>query len=203
MRAKKFVYTLTALHADGFCENVTGTIQLTAWTTIAGAPGDGCSHQTTLASTSNLSGVNITVTGTDAENRVLAETIAGPNNTTVSLTNYFKTVTKVTADATLGAATMNVGWTALAYTPTYPCAVYPHDGPAFQVNLGGTTVNYTKQQTNDDLYVNNPAQWHTLGTATIDADSSEMAIIGATGIRVWVHSHTSGVLYMTVSQARA
>jgi hypothetical protein len=203
MRAKKFTYTMAAAHSDGFCELVTGDISATPWTTIAGAPNDGCSHQTqlVLAGGGSLAAVHLTITGTDAEGRAQSEAIHGPSATT-TLANYYKTITSILSDATLGASTMNVGWTEVAYTPTIPVAVYPHDGPAVGVQIGGT-INYTRQQSNDQIYVNNPAIWHLLGTANLDADSIDMAIIGATGVRIVVNSHTSGILYVTISQARA
>ena len=204
MRPKLKFYDLAALHADGFCENVTGDISAAAWTTIAGSPADGCSHQTTLASTANLSGITITVNGTDAEDRVLTEDIAGPNNNTVTLTAYFKTVTSVSAGATLGANTMNVGWTALCYTPTYPTRVYSHGSPNMSVNLGGTTVNYTMQETNDNIYVNNPAQWHNIPDRdNIAVGTVGEAADGTSGLRISVNSHTTGELYITYSQPRS
>jgi hypothetical protein len=202
MRPKKKVYTLAADNADGFCELVTGNISVTPWTTIAGAPGDGCAHETklVLAGGGSLAAVTLTITGTDAEGRVQSESIAGPSATS-TLASYYKTITSILSSATLGASTMNVGWTALAHTPTYPTAVYLHGAPGFGINLGGT-VTYTVQQTNDLIYDNNPAQWHSLGTENCSTDQSLEPNDGTSGVRVNVLAHTSGVLYLTHSQAR-
>ncbi len=200
MRPRKFSWTLAAAHADGYLSGATGA---GPWTTFVAQPGDGGSHQVVIVSASNLSAITLTFVGTDADGRVLTESILGPNATTIYLTNYFQTMVSVTASATLGQDSMNVGWTALAYSPTYPVAVYPNAGPAFGVSLGGTTVKYTKQQTNDLVFVNNPLNWHSLGAENIDLDSFEMALIGTTAIRLSIASHTSGVVIITASQARA
>jgi hypothetical protein len=117
------------------------------------------------------------------------------------MTKYFKTVTSVTSDATLGASTMDIGWTALCRTPTYFVTVYVHGAAAMGINVGGT-INYTAQQSNDRIFVNNPAQWHALGTANCEADQMLEAADGCAGLRIDIASHTSGILYVTYSQAR-
>jgi hypothetical protein len=202
MRPKKTVYTLSAAHADGFCDGVTGDISVTPWTTIVAAPADGCAHETqlVLASGGSLAAVTLTITGTDAEGRVQSESIAGPSATS-TLANYNKTITSILSSATLGASTMDVGWTAVCHTPCYPVARFPHGAHSIGVNLGGTTVTYTAQVSNDNVYENAPAQWHTLGTGNADHDQMLEATDGATGVRIDVASHTSGVLYVTHSQA--
>jgi hypothetical protein len=203
-RPKRFTYTLTALSAAGFAAAVTGAINTTPWTTIVGAPPDGAGHLATLtlASGGSLAGVNITVIGTDAEGRYQTETIAGPSATT-TMTKYFATVTSITSDATLGASTMNVGWLAACYTPTIPVADYPHTGPLVGVTLGGT-VTFTVQQTNDNIWDNNPAEWFDFIPQTDQSIVGKLvgAQPGATGIRCYIASHTSGIIYLTLSQAR-
>jgi hypothetical protein len=202
MRPKKTVYTLAAANADGFCELVTGNISVTPWTTIAGAPGDGCAHETqlVLAGGGSLAAVTLTITGTDAEGRVQSESIAGPSATS-TLAKYYKTITSILSSATLGASTMNVGWTAVCRTPAYPTARVPHGAHSVGVNLGGTTVTYTVQESNDEVFGNNPAQWHTLGTGNVDHDTMSEAADGATAVRLDIASHTTGVLYVTHSQS--
>jgi hypothetical protein len=53
----------------------------------------------TITSTNDLSGVTVTVEGTDKDGNSQSETLSGPNNTTVSTANYYLTVTRVAADA--------------------------------------------------------------------------------------------------------
>ena len=59
----------------------------------------------TLTSSGNISGVNFTITGTDANGAVQSETIAGPNANTVSTTKYFATVTQIAASGAVGTNT--------------------------------------------------------------------------------------------------
>jgi len=198
MRPKRIVYTLTALSANGFAANLTGTGPFTTFS----APGDGIAHQVTLQSAANLSGITMTVVGKDSNGNAQTEAIAGPNANTVNLTKYFKTITSITASATLGANTMNVGWTALVQTPTIPVDFAKLTGPCVVVGIGGT-VTYTAQQTSDDIFnLSNTIAWATLGTAGATATATTMANSGTTGVRVTVASHTSGVITLAVSQAR-
>ncbi len=53
----------------------------------------------TFTSTGNISGVEMTITGTDLNGDAQTEAINGPNNNTVTSTNKFLTVTQVAADA--------------------------------------------------------------------------------------------------------
>ena len=199
MRPRKFSYTLSALDADGFCVDVTGTIQTTPWTTIAGSPADGLAHQTTLASTADLSGIDITVNGTDAEGREQSETIAGPNNNTVNLIKYFKTVTSVSASGTLGENTMLVGWTGACQTKTYVLERFDGAGASVGCYVGGT-ISYVIQNTNDNVFVTPTPVWYDL----IESQTSHFygtCEPYSTATRVKVASHTSGTLDFTVGQS--
>ena len=199
MRPKRFSYTFSALDANGFCENVTGNITVTAWTTLDGTlppgkPTDGVAHQTTLASTSNLGAITVTITGTDAEGRVHSEDILGPNNNTVTLTKYFKTVTSVLSSATLGEDTMNVGWTALCKTPAIPCDYARPMGPMVSISTGGTIV-YEEEQSASPIFT----------TANADVVWNEFNPFGqpdagSTAVRARITSHTAGTMTMDISQ---
>jgi hypothetical protein len=198
MRQKTKTYTLDALDADGFFQNVTGDITTTAWTTANSALTDGCAHYVSLASSANLSTITLTFTGTDAEGRTQTESAAGPNNTTTYLTKYFATMTSVTSSATLGANTMNVGWTGAAHTPCIPVDRCAGNGAAVGADISGT-ISYTIQNTNDDIWNDQTPSWYDL----IDARTTDWygtAEPGSTGVRVAIASHTSGVVIFTVSQ---
>jgi hypothetical protein len=197
MKSRRFSYTFAALDANGFAEGMTGT----GAATILSSPGDGCAHQTTFYSSADLRGITFTVTGTDADGRVQTETAIGPNATTSNLTKYYKTLTSVTASATLGASTMDIGWTTLCYTPTIPVALYPHDGPV--VSISPASLTLTVQQTVSDVYKTAAASviWQTLiasGTAVAIAQ----ALIGVTGIRCSITVSSPGTLSMDIAQAR-
>ncbi len=198
MRQRTKTYTLDALDADGFFQNVTGDITTTAWTTANSALTDGCAHYVSLASSADLSGITLTFTGTDAEGRTQTESAVGPNNTTTYLTKYFATMTSVTSDATLGANTLNVGWTAAAHTPCIPVDCHAGNGAAVGCDIS-ETISYTIQNTNDDIWNDQTPSWYDL-TDAMTADWYGTAEPGSTGVRVAVASHTSGVVIFTISQ---
>lgn len=65
----------------------------------------------TLYSAGNISARTVTITGTDYAGAAQVETIAGPNNTTVTSTNYFKTVTQVSVNGAVG-TNLEIGFSA-------------------------------------------------------------------------------------------
>ena len=67
----------------------------------------------TFTSTGNISGVEMTITGTDLNGDAQTESINGPNNNTVTSTNKFLTVTQVAADGAVGTNT-SIGITGTA-----------------------------------------------------------------------------------------
>ena len=119
MNPNPYMVTLTpaAAGTTGIATGLTGAGPFTTFT--AAGPNDGLAHGIALASTANLSGITMTITGTDANGNALTSTMAGPNNNTVTGTVHFATVTRISAGATLGANTMNVGWGVDAVTPWY------------------------------------------------------------------------------------
>lgn len=200
MRPKRWTYTLAALDADGFLNDATG---VGPWTTILANPADGTGHQVTITSAANLAAITLTVAGTDPEGRSISEAITGPGaGLTVTSTKFFKTVTSVTASATLGASTMDVGWNAVCVTPIVPVNQYASVGPLLGVDIGGT-VNYDGQATNGNVYdlANATLFWEAIsGMSGATADVHVNPVAGATAVRVKVNSHTSGTLAVTVSQ---
>lgn len=197
MRPKTKSFTLAALDADGYLDGVTGA---GPFTTIAAQPGDGLAHPLTILSTADLSGITFTCVGTDANGDSLTEAITGPNNTTVTSTNYFKTLVSVTASSTLGTDTIDVGWTALAESMTLPVDRFASEGPMVVADIGGT-INYTLQQTNSNVFNGDTVHWATLGSAGATADQIVQATAGSTALRFIVASHTSGTMALTYSQA--
>ena len=77
----------------------------------------------TLSSAGNSASVSFTITGTDANGNTVSQTIGGPNNGTVTTTQYFETVTGIVANsATTGTVTAGVANEAVTgsltqYTP--------------------------------------------------------------------------------------
>jgi hypothetical protein len=197
MRPRRFSFTITDLDRNGYTTAMTGTVPAV----IIGSPGDGCAHQTTFYSSADLRGITFTVIGTDANGVVQTETIVGPNATTANLAKYYKTLTSVTASATLGASEMEIGWTGLCYTPTIPVATYPHDGPV--VSISPANITLTVQQTVSPIFntAYSSVIWQTL-IASGTAAAIAQALIGVTGIRNTITVSSSGTLSMDIAQAR-
>jgi hypothetical protein len=201
MRAKSFSYTIASTSIAGFANGVTGTIQTTPWTTIAGAPGDGLAHTVTLASGQNLSSINITVNGLDAEGRAQSEVHAGPNNTTTTLSKFLSSLTSVSASATLGASTMSVGWTAVSITPAIPVDSARHSGPVVSITPVCSTII---QQTVTPIFTtaNASVNWQSLIAVTGSA-AIGVANAGVTAIRASITTAVVGsTLTMEIAQTR-
>ena len=108
IRAKTFLNSLSASTA------VVAALQTTSGTaamTLTTAAGTGAFHATdqaakvTLTSGGNISGVTITLTGTDIAGNTLTEDIAGPNANTVTSTKFYDTITSVAGDGSIGTNT--------------------------------------------------------------------------------------------------
>ena len=104
IKAKTFLNSLSASTA------VVAALQTTSGTaamTLTTAAGTGAFHATdqaakvTLTSGGNISGVTITLTGTDIAGNTLTEDIAGANANTVTSTKFYDTITSVAGDGSI------------------------------------------------------------------------------------------------------
>jgi hypothetical protein len=210
MRPRRFTYTLAALDADGYVASANvNSVAVGAGYTIRAAathPGDGCSHPVTITSGGDATGSVFTVTGTDAEGRTISEDITGANTGVATSTKYYADVTSVVRKSgDTGAVAITVGYTALARTPIFPVDRFSSSPAVLAVDIGGT-VTYSGQCTHGDIFelASDTLQFVNLvEMAALTADSSiGVAQQGATGMRVYVASHTSGTLALTFSQAK-
>lgn len=154
-----------------------------------------------FASTGNISGVNFTVSGYQDKNKTIAisETIAGPNNNTVETTNYFYSIQSIAASGAVGTNT-KAGAVDEAISQIIPIKRSYSDRSERQVGLTFIvtgTINYTVQQTNDDIQslTNRVFNWldhddSALVNATISKNGNYIAIPQA--IRVKINSYSSG-----------
>ena len=142
MRPKLISYTPAALDADGFKNDATGATTTLTATSAA----DSLAHKVTIASAANLAAITFTLTGTDPDGKAQTEAVTGPNNSTVTSTKYFLTLTAVTFSATLGANTADIGWAAAAVSKTYPIDRYAANAFSLDVQVTGT-INMTIQET--------------------------------------------------------
>ena len=118
--------SVTSIKAKQFKAVAADTAAIAALQTLGGAGNmtltgssvsDGSNMDTTvtLTSTGNISGVTFTVTGTDASGSTITEDITGPNNTTVTGSTKFSTVTQIAADGAVATNT-SAGFTATSGT---------------------------------------------------------------------------------------
>jgi len=192
---------------NGLCAAITGA---GPWTIadaefVANDSGDSLAHQLNLTSAANLSAITMTLVGTDADGKALTEAIAGPNATTVETSGYFLTLTSVTAGATLGANTLDIGWVDEVQTKTFPINWRGAEAASYAVDVSGT-IDYTVQETFEDIQnVTSPAQnasWHNVtALAAKTADLASVGTVNASGVRLIVNSYTdTAEIQMQVSQ---
>ncbi len=158
-------------------------------------------YQIGIYSAGNLAGVNFTVTGTDANGDALSETIAGPNNGTAETAGYFRTVTGVSADATVGTDVI-VGTVDEFATATLPVDLYCSQ-TTIAVNIGGT-IDFTVQEAFERPTAGETPNWiniTALATKTADTASTVTDSIGA--VRLIGNSFTGGAtVAMSINQPR-
>lgn len=205
MRPKEFDVDPDNESLTGLASNVTGA---GPWTPTTTAMPDGLAHQVSIRNdtANDHSAKTITLVGTDADGEAQTETLAGPNNAaTVESAKYYKTLTSVSIDATIGADTFDIGWVDEVVTQTYPID-WRSDAPAaIAVDVTGT-INFTVQQCLKDIQsLAKPAQdapWMDItALASKTADTQSTAALGATAIRLKINSYSAGAeAQMQVSQ---
>lgn len=181
---------------NGLCAAITGT---GPWTIadaefVANDSGDSLAHRLNLTSGAGLGAITITVVGTDADGNTLVESLSGPAANTVETTGYFLTLISVTASATLGANTMDIGWVDEVQTKTYPMNWRSAEPATYASNVTGTT-NYTVQEAFGDIQnLDAPAQdtiWYPLSAlASKTTDLSSPGTLHATAVRIVMNSYT-------------
>ena len=101
-----YVSAPTALDADGVCQAQTtagaGNLTINGDLATGGVATFGEQQRVTLYSTADLHALTFTVYGTTRVGDSISEAIAGPNNSTVTTTANFKTVTRVAVDGAVG-----------------------------------------------------------------------------------------------------
>lgn len=190
MRPNKQSYTPAAALTTGFKEGATGA----STTLTATSAGDNLAHLVTITSTANLSAINFTLTGTDPDGKTQTEILAGPNNNTVTSVKYYRTLISVTFSATLGVNTADIGWSAIAVTPTYPLDTQSSSAANAYMDISGT-INFTGQQSfanvwEDADYLTSFSAVSAFSAKT--ADTAGQMAIGATAMRVLINSVTAG-----------
>lgn len=195
---KRVIYTPAAVSVNGIAALLTGAGPFATFV-LPGA-GDSLEHQVSLQSAANLGGINMTITGTDANDNVISEVHAGPNANTVLSVKYFKTVTLITAASTLGANTMNVGWGAPART-RWEQIDYRQNSFAASVAVALTagSISYNMEHMYDLLSDSNAAiPFVEYAAQTINRDVQLVAPVA--GVRVNVLTNTGATFNHYVFQ---
>lgn len=108
----------------------------------------------TITSANNISTYTFIISGTDANGTSVSESIAGPNNSTVTTTQAFLKVTGVASNAVnLTTQTLTVGSANYGYGPTdwWPLDIYnPNTATSTSVSVLDGTATYTMEYTNED-----------------------------------------------------
>lgn len=165
MRPKHITVTALALDADGIAQaqQTAGATPLTL-NGVSVRANDGSAdyrigyavlsppRAVSLQSSGNLSGINFTIVGRDRAGRVISETIAGPNNNTVTTTKVFALVVSVTPASAVG-TNVQVGWVAGGLSQWIPMDRWRNP---FNVGLGcviSGSPTFTVEHTFDDVFV--------------------------------------------------
>jgi hypothetical protein len=165
----------------------------------------------TFTSISNLSTVTFTVVGTDAGGVYQTEAIVGPNNTTVTGTKTFKTVTSiaVATATTFTTQTVDAGGAAVGIGngPWWPLDIYtPNQVTTISANiLASGSATYSIEYTNEDpfdlsitqLAVPHPAAGGAFTSASTDQTHFTTTLMRAVRVNV---ASGSGQLRVTVVQ---
>lgn len=110
MLLKKISMALLTIDTDGIVEDATGDLSSSGLTLILTKPPAGHAQQMAFVSSGDISSVNFAVVGKDADGRDQSETVTGVTTSPVETTKYYSEITSITPDATIGAATLDVGF---------------------------------------------------------------------------------------------
>ncbi len=152
MRPIRVFYTPAATTQNGFANNITGA----SWTLTTLTPADGLGHFVTIHNDSGTdhSLKTLVLSGLDQDGKSQTETVNLPTGTaTVTSTKYFSTlISPLVPSATIGADTMDIGWSAVAVSPTIPLD-WRQDpfNVTLVVDVSGT-ISVTAQHTADNPY---------------------------------------------------
>lgn len=161
MRRIEINMDLADVDDDGIFQNQTlgsaGNFTLNGAGVVSGewVTPDLFAKQIGFASTGNISGVDFVISGYQDKNKTIpiSETIAGPNNNTVETTNYFYSIQNISANGAVGTNT-KAGAVDKAISQIIPVKRSYSDRnerlTGLTIIVTGT-INYTVQQTNDDI----------------------------------------------------
>ena len=184
MRPKLLLIPVLTGDANGICVDQTtagaADLSLNGALVTSGVATAAAAQIVAIEGTGNSAAVTFAITGTDADNKTVTESIAGPNNGTVKTTGYFLTVTGIAVSGAVD-GNVEIGWLVAdgMSTKTIPLN-YLQNGFAatLDFNLTAGTMTVTVQYSVDDpqiAYTNSyqtDANWQgTTGLTGITADA--------------------------------
>lgn len=194
-------YTNVALNASGIASGV--AYSAGGYALAAAGASDNLGHLITFTNLSGNShtGQTITFTGLNENGQAQSETLTGPaGSATITTAGHYSTVTSVTASATTGADTFNIGWTAdavgahihpeLDRVPVINLAVFcavPSAGPTY-------SLDYTSDATPAGLVAASWLQHSVLNSLTATGNGQITAPLKA----MRLHFTAAGKVNMTV-----
>lgn len=188
---------LANVSTDYFVDGATGDLSEGITLEETATP-DGLAHQLSFVGSADISGAEFVVTGTDADDNPITETVTGVTTNPVETTAYFKTIASIESEDDISTATVDVGYVDEAVSETLPLNWRSESGVNVRVVVTGT-INYDVEFTNDDL--NSPRNkdqsdlpWFIADSDLDDETTSQyvQAPSGLTGARVKVNSYSSG-----------
>lgn len=100
---------------------------------------DGLAHQLVITTTTDESGSDATIVGTDADGRPQTESFGAlPNNSTKESTKYFLSVESITLSSTVGSDTFDVGTVDEVVSRSIPLNFQSGVGAKFFLDVTGT-----------------------------------------------------------------
>jgi len=154
MNSYRNEYTLTNAIQAWFADNATGaTIAL-----ANNATPDGYAYKPAIKNngSNDLSGIDFTFTGLDADGKTQIAVVAGPGASSTVYTDkeYFSYISSVTLSSTLGSNTVDIGTSGFFASKTYPLA--SDKTASIALDLIDGSINYTGQCSYNDVSVTQP-----------------------------------------------
>lgn len=158
---------------------------------------DGLAHQLVIDGSDDISSVIFTITGTDADDNVITDTVTGVTTTEVESVKYFKTVTSIIADDDFSPATVDVGFVDEFVSPSIPLN-WRRNVPSRWFGDQTGTMNWSVEFAIEDYITpgdQSAVKWVAVSSSleSESADSSAFVEIGPgyTAARLKVNSYTN------------
>ncbi len=206
---KQFL-TVTGISVDVETTGVTDVGWLiTSWNSaetalwLATSAGDSLAHRLIVTTTGNEpAGADplLTLIGTDADGKVITETVTLPNATLVETTKYFLTVTEASTGENAVAGVFDIGWVDEVASQSFLLNWRDHVPSNYWLDVTGTisvSVQFTQDDFQSDSIGDQASAFWVEGDSSLTAetaDSSAKIVVasGFVGMRLILLSYSSG-----------